>query len=177
MIIDNECYVLMWCTNDSFDWTEFHKVSSVKGSKFSIDKNKKEFYSVDSIIDIIDPKEISSYVCVNCKCPIKSHKFLLCNDTYCTHEFKRNMTHIGGFQNSKTHHVRFKDLRISNIGSRHLLRENLWSRDEIPEENTYAKYDTMLFSIRDNCFLHKSKFADRRLSHKNKGKRYNLHPH
>jgi len=86
------------------------------------------------------------------------------------------MTHIGGFQNSKTNHERFRDLRITNIGLRHLLRENLWSHDEIPEENTYTKYDTMLFSVRDNCFHHKSRFADRRLSHKNKGKRYNLHP-
>lgn len=177
MNLNNKCYVLMWCENDSFDWTEFHKVSSVKGTQFSIDKNKKEFYSVDTIIDILYSEHIYPCVCVNCKCPLKSHKSLLCNETYCTNEYQKDMTHIGGFRNSGTNHERFRDLRISNIGSRHLLRENLWSRDEIPEENTYASYDTMLFSVRDNCFLHKSKFADRRLSRKNKGKSYNLHPH
>ena len=79
-----------------------------------------------------------------------------------------------GFTFNPEHHEDFRDHRLRD--DRHTFRENLWSHEEEPTQNTHTTYSNMLCTL-DGKWLPKSRFADSRLKWANRGTRYNLHPH
>ena len=79
-----------------------------------------------------------------------------------------------GFRFDPECHEDFRDRRL--CAANQYKRENLWSATERPVINTHARYDDYLLTP-DGRWLHKSRFADRRLKWANRGRRYNLHPH
>lgn len=81
---------------------------------------------------------------------------------------------FNGFTYNPQYHETFRDLRLRD--DRNTLRENLWSHEKNPTQNTHTTYSNMLCTL-DGRWLPKSRFADRRLKWANRGKRYNLNPH
>ncbi len=79
-----------------------------------------------------------------------------------------------GFTYDPQYHEIYRDLRLRE--DRNTLRENLWSHEDEPTQNTHTTYDNMLCTV-DGRWLPKARFSDRRLKWANRGKRYNLHAH
>jgi hypothetical protein len=159
--------ILVHFQNDSMDWVELKRVCHEKCNTFKV-KNENTWYSKDTIVDVPSLQTYNDNCCVNCKVPVM-HK-LLCKDTYCPNDFR--LAFDSGFVSSSKNSELYRDHRITSFPQ---LRENLWSRTEPFEENTHMQYSNKLYSVKQNKFLPKSCFADRRLKWANRGKRYNLH--
>ena len=155
--------------NDSIDWVELKKVCHEKSGTFKV-KGENTWYPKNTIVNVPSLETYNNNCCLNCKVPVM-HK-LLCKDTYCPNNF--SVSFDSGFVSSSKNVEMYRDRRITTFPK---LRENLWSREEPFEENTHMQYAEKLYSVKDEKFLPKSKFADRRLKWANRGKRYNLNAH
>ena len=166
---------LMWFENDDFSWVELHKIRHEKKLEFKI-PDDDTWYSKEIIVEFPSAEECNSNFCVNCKLPLKNIDSFLCKDTHCINEYieLKNAKGVTGFTTENTC-TTFTDKRLIKYPG---LRENLWAQNsDVPLENENMIYEDKLYSIKHGKFLPKSRFADRRLSHMNRGKRYNLHAH
>jgi hypothetical protein len=164
--------VLIQCTNDEVNWVELQKVKHENQKNFRI-MGETEWYSKETIVEIPSLESYNSGYCLNCGIPVM-HK-LLCKGTHCPNDYCQVAK--TGFSTTSGNAEKFRDRRIKYFPE---MRENLWSRDPMgnqPMENTHMEYEEKLYCLKHEKFLPKSRFADRRLSKSNQGKRYNLHAH
>ena len=161
--------ILVLYENNHMSWVELKSVKHENQASFKV-VGEQTWYSKQTIVHIPTTEELNNNFCLNCKLPVCG--FLLCRKTHCINHYKQE-TDVGfytSFKNAK----KFRDRRLKYFPT---LRENLWSNSEYPEENIHMHFSEMLYCIKHGKYLPKSRFSDRRLSKKNKGKRYNLYAH